>query len=145
LDPDEARRRLLDAEVARLATITPTGAAHLVPICFVLRADTIYSAVDSKPKASHALQRFDNVAATGTAAVLADHYDADWRQLWWARADGAGRAVDDAIERADAVAALRAKYSQYADHPLDAGVLAIDVRTWTGWAASPDTSPAPGR
>jgi len=145
LDPVEARQRLRDSRVARLATVAPDGAPHLVPICFVLVDDTIYSAVDSKPKTSPALQRFGNIAANPSVAILADRYETDWDRLWWVRADGTGRRVDGSNERAVAVAALREKYAQYADHALDGDVLAVDVSSWTGWAAVPDTSPAPGR
>jgi hypothetical protein len=84
------------------------------------------------------------VASHAQASVLADHYGEDWSELWWARADGDARAVSDSAERAAAVAALRAKYAQYRDHGLGDAVLALDVSSWTGWAAR-GTSPAPGR
>ena len=148
LDRAEARRHVEGAPVARLATVTPSGDPHVVPICFVVLADTIYSAVDDKPKASPALQRLANVAANGRAAVLVDEYDTDWSRLWWVRADGDARQLGpDAggAERAAAIDALRAKYAQYRDHALDGAVLAVEVSRWTGWAAAPDTGPAPGR
>ena len=148
LDPGEARRHFEGAPVARLATVTPAGGAHVVPICFVLLVDTIYSAVDDKPKASPALQRLANIDAHPRAAVLVDHYDADWSRLWWARADGDGRRLDPdeaTGEHRAAVDALRAKYAQYRDHALDGAVLAVDVSRWTGWTAVPGTGPVPGR
>lgn len=143
LDPADARARLADAVIARLATVTPSGHPHIVPVCFALVDDTIYSAVDSKPKASSSLQRLANVASIPEAALLVDHYDADWSQLWWVRADGAARTALTPDERAAAIAALRAKYPQYRDHALEDAVLALDVRRWSGWAAG--TSPAQGR
>jgi PPOX class probable F420-dependent enzyme len=147
LDPAEARRRLEAADVARLATVTPAGDPHLVPICFALLGDTLYSAVDDKPKASVALQRLANISARARATILADHYDTDWSQLWWARAEGDARRLADATvdEQVSAVAALRAKYPQYRDHRLDGAVLAVDITRWTGWAAAPGTGPAPER
>jgi PPOX class probable F420-dependent enzyme len=143
LDLVEARTRAGDAAVARLATVTPTGAPHVVPICFSVIGDTIYSAVDGKPKASPALQRLANVATHPHAAFLVDHYDADWSRLWWVRADGEARTALAADERTAAISALRAKYPQYRDHALEDAVLALDVRAWTGWAAG--TSRAPER
>ncbi len=122
--------------VARLATVTAYGRPHVVPICFVVVGDTIYSAVDDKPKISPALRRLDNVAASPHAAVLADHYDDDWSQLWWVRVDGDAREVGPGDERDSAVAGLRAKYPQYRDHKLEDAVLAVDVSVWTGWAAA---------
>ncbi len=145
LDRDEGRRRLAEAPVARLATVRPDGRPHVVPMCFTIEGDTIYSAVDDKPKASPALQRLANVAAHAPATVLADHYDADWSRLWWVRADGDGREVTTAAERDRALSALRAKYPQYRDHRLVDAVLAVDVRVWTGWAATSDRDTRPAR
>ncbi len=125
-----------NAAIGRLATVTPDGRPHVVPVCFALVVDAVYSAVDGKPKASPALQRLVNVRANTAAALLVDRYDDDWSQLWWARADGLARLVDDESERAVAVGALRAKYPQYLEHALDDAVLAIDVRAWSGWAAT---------
>jgi hypothetical protein len=52
VDQELARRRVLAARVARLATIDPDGRPHLAPIVFVLDRDTLYTAVDAKPKRS---------------------------------------------------------------------------------------------
>ena len=141
LDRDEARRRFVDSDVARLATVTDDGRPHLVPICFVVVGDTLYSAVDGKPKATTALRRIENIVANDSACALVDVYDDDWNRLWWVRADGHARVVGDGAERDDAVHALRAKYPQYASHALTAAVVALDVSEWTGWAAS-ETRPA---
>jgi PPOX class probable F420-dependent enzyme len=141
LDGATARQRFVEARVAHLATVTPEIAPHVVPICFVVIGDTIYSAVDDKPKTTPALRRLANVDAHAATAVLVDDYDDDWSRLWWARADGRGRVVDDDDERDAAIAALRAKYAQYRDHRLSEAVLAVDVSSWSGWAAS-GTRPA---
>jgi len=140
LDPDETRRRFADARVARLATVTADGAAHLVPICFAVVGRKVFSAVDDKPKTSTALRRLDNVRAHDRVSLLVDHYDEDWKTLWWVRADGLARVVYDGQTHERGVVALRAKYAQYAAHALDGAVLAVDVKSWTGWAAG--TSPA---
>jgi nitroimidazol reductase NimA-like FMN-containing flavoprotein (pyridoxamine 5'-phosphate oxidase superfamily) len=52
--------RLKAARVARLATTDPDGRPHLVPIVFALEGDTLYSAVDRKPKRSSKLRRIEN-------------------------------------------------------------------------------------
>ena len=44
--------RINAARVARLATTDPDGRPHLVPIVFALDGDTLYTAVDRKPKRS---------------------------------------------------------------------------------------------
>ncbi|GAA0916897.1 TIGR03668 family PPOX class F420-dependent oxidoreductase [Virgisporangium aurantiacum] len=133
LDPGQARLRFAAARVARLATADATGAPHAVPMVFALTGDTIYSAVDAKPKRTTALRRLANVRANPRVAVLADHYDDDWSTLWWVRADGEARVLDQAPE---ALTVLAAKYEQYRNTPPQGPFLAIEVRHWSGWSAS---------
>ncbi|KLL11112.1 MULTISPECIES: TIGR03668 family PPOX class F420-dependent oxidoreductase [Protofrankia] len=93
LDAGEARRRFAAARVARLATVDAAGQPHLVPVTFALQDNAIVTAVDHKPKRSTALRRLANIAANPRVALIADHYDEDWRTLWWARADGLARVI----------------------------------------------------
>jgi PPOX class probable F420-dependent enzyme len=119
--------------VGRLATVTAEHHAHLVPCCFVLSADTIYSAIDAKPKSTLDLRRLQNLRSNDAASLLVDHYDEDWATLWWVRVDGKGRAVDDLVERDNAIDLLTAKYEQYVDSPPPGSVLAIDIDVWRTW------------
>jgi PPOX class probable F420-dependent enzyme len=106
-------------------------------MAFVLAGETIYSAVDAKPKRTTALRRLANVTANPQVAVLVDHYEDDWDALWWVRADGTGRVLDprDAEARA-AVDRLTGRYDQYRTQPPTGPVLAIDVEHWSAWSAS---------
>lgn len=131
------RERVGAARVARLATVDAEGRPHLVPVCFVLLGDVVYSAVDDKPKRHPSLRRLANIEATGRASVLVDEYREDWSALWWVRLDGTGRAVEDPAERARAVAALCAKYPQYTTQPPTGPVLAVTIERWSAWSASP--------
>jgi len=131
MSPAEARERFASARVARLATAGADGVPHIVPLVFALDGDTIYSAVDAKPKRTTDLRRLRNIAANPQVALLADHYaDDDWDALWWARADGTGRVLDASPE---AVALLCERYAQYRAAPPEGPVLAVDVRRWSGW------------
>lgn len=128
-------RALVDAaRVAHLATVGADGVPHLVPVCHVRLDDRVYHAVDHKPKRGPRLRRLANIEATGHASLLVDEYDEDWTRLWWVRLDGTGRAVADPAEAEAAVAALTAKYPQYASRPPVGPVIAIDVYRWTGWS-----------
>ena len=127
------RTRVAEARVGRLGTVTPDGRPHLVPCCFVLEGETVYSAVDAKPKSTLALRRLRNVRATGGVSLLVDHYDEDWSRLWWVRLDGTGRVLDAGPERDRALAALADKYAQYRRDPPPGPVLALDVTTWRAW------------
>jgi len=136
MNETEARARFEAARVARLATADPAGQPHLVPVVFAVQGDTVYSAVDHKPKRSLALRRLDNVRANARVALLVDHYDDDWTTLWWVRADGTARVLDPSdAEAARAVAALVARYPQYVERAPDGAVLAVDVHRFSGWSA----------
>jgi PPOX class probable F420-dependent enzyme len=130
MTPEEARERFASARVARLATADAGGVPHIVPLVFALDGETIYSAVDAKPKRTTDLKRLRNVTANPRVALLADHYAEDWDVIWWARADGTGRVLDSSPA---AVALLRERYAQYRDAPPEGPVLAVDVERWSGW------------
>ena len=127
-----ARERFATARVARLATMGPDG-PHIVPIVFALAGDTLYHAVDHKPKRTMALRRLANLRADPRASVLADGYDEDWTRLWWARADGSARILESG--HAEALALLAARYPQYRERPPQGPVVAIDVTRWSDWSA----------
>jgi len=128
------RDRVERARVARLATVGAGNRPHVVPICFVLEGDVLYSAVDRKPKRSRNLKRIENVRANPHVSVLVDHYDDDWTQLWWVRLDGRARVLTEGAELERALALLAAKYPQYSADTPDGPVLAIDVERRRSWA-----------
>ena len=134
--PDWVTAALATAPVGRLATVDAAGTVHLVPICFAVVGDRLVSAVDHKPKRHTRLQRLADMAATGRASVLVDHYDDDWAQLWWIRISGAA-AEEPAASALDGAgrAALVAKYRQYRERPPLGPLwsLALDSVGW--WRA----------
>jgi PPOX class probable F420-dependent enzyme len=134
--PEQMRRLVESARVARLATVGADGRPHLVPICFALAGEVVYNAVDHKPKRSPSLRRIANLVATGQACILVDVYSEDWSALWWVRLDGRGRVVDDPSEVGAALAALAAKYPQYAERLPSGPVLAVEIARWSSWSAS---------
>jgi PPOX class probable F420-dependent enzyme len=127
--------RLNAARVARLATTDPDGRPHLVPVVFALDGDTLYTAVDRKPKRSSKLRRIENARARPDVTVLVDHYEENWDGLWWIRLRGRARVLDDGEEHDHALALLQEKYPQYRAEPPEGPVLAVDVtevREWSG-------------
>jgi len=119
------------ARVARLATAGRDGRPHVVPICFVLDGETLYTAVDEKPKRTRRLKRLENIEANPQVEVLIDHWDEDWSRLWWVRLRGTARIVEDRR----AVELLRAKYPQYRDAALGP-VVAVEVQERSVWKSS---------
>jgi PPOX class probable F420-dependent enzyme len=133
----ELRTRFASRPIAHLATIRPDGRPHIVPMVFALVDDTVYSAVDAKPKRSSRLQRLTNIRADPRCALLVDSYDDDWRRLWWVRADGNGEIVDEPPGEHPGIQALVRRFGQYIDDPPTGPLLVVSIRQWTGWAASP--------
>ena len=129
---------LLDARRATLATIAPDGRPRLVPVCFVVVDDVIWSPLDEKPKSiddPRALARVRDIERDARVAVLVDRWSEDWEELGWLRIDGQAELVrtpDHTI-----IAALRTKYPQYADHDLESRpMIRITIDRSTAWGAS---------
>lgn len=131
----DVRGRFAQARVARLATAGSDRAPHLVPVVFALQDDVIYTAVDGKPKSTKRLRRLANIGDNDQVSLLVDHYAEDWAQLWWVRADGTATVHHGGEPLHRGYAALRGKYAQYADVPLDGPVIAVDVHRWSWWRA----------
>ncbi len=136
------------ARRAILATIRPDGEPRLVPVCFVLADEPdeqgrpiVYSPVDEKPKASddpHRLGRVRDLLVLPAVTLLIDRWSEDWDHLGWIRLTGRGIILEpdprERLEHEAAIAMLRAKYPQYADHDLEGRPIiraAIDrVQSW---------------
>jgi PPOX class probable F420-dependent enzyme len=143
-DSTELRARVAAMRVARLATTEAGREPHLIPICFALEGDVLYSAVDEKPKRSKRLRRLANIRAHPGVTVLLDHYEEDWSRLWWVRLRGEARVLEEGAERDRALLLLSAKYDQYRAQPPTGPVIALDVTEWRGWSAAPDMSTEEG-
>ena len=139
MTPDEARARFATERVARLATVDTDGAPHLVPVTFAVDGGAVVTAIDGKPKSGLRLRRLENIASNPRVSLLVDSYDEDWHRLWWARADGVARIVEDGPELIHALGLLRGRYVQYEFVDLVGPAIVVDVERWTGWAAAGPT------
>jgi PPOX class probable F420-dependent enzyme len=139
-DPDELRRRVAGAPVARLATVRPDGSPRLVPVTFALLpepGDLLCFAVDEvKPKRDARLARLDDIARDPRVTLLVDHYEDDWAALWWVRVDGTAAVHADGALRERALDALAAEYPPYRVARPAGPVVAITPLRWSGWTAS---------
>jgi PPOX class probable F420-dependent enzyme len=138
-------RGLLDsARRATLATIGEDGRPRLVPICFVLVGETLYTPIDEKPKTTadpRGLARVRDIERRSDVAILVDRWDEDWTRLAWLRIDGRATLVEP---DASVLAALRAKYPQYRAHDLEGRVLIrIAILRARSWAAVSDRGTGP--
>jgi PPOX class probable F420-dependent enzyme len=135
LDAAEARERLANSAVLRLATVGRDNQPHIVPSTFVVDSrGQIAIGIDNKPKSTFNLRRLRNIADNPRVSLLADHYDDNWVRLWWVRADGIATIERSGEQHAAHWAELRAKYWQYADQALEGPVIVVAVEMWAGWA-----------
>ena len=105
------------SRVARMATVDASGRPHVVPVVFAVEGRRLYWAVDDKPKRSRDLKRLRNLAANPVVELVVDRYEEDWGALWWVRARGRARVLDDPDDVRGALTALSRKYPQYRDGP----------------------------
>ena len=136
MDTTEMWRRVAAARVARLATADADGRPHIVAISFVLDDQTLYFAVDAKPKRTTNLKRLRNIATNPAVSILMDHYEEEWKSLWWVRLDGTARVVTEEAEGERALDLLAQRYVQYRAARPAGPVVAVSIERMTGWAAS---------
>jgi PPOX class probable F420-dependent enzyme len=122
------------SRVARLATLNPDGAPHLVVVCFAEVDGRFVIPVDEKPKRSTRLARLRNIERDSRVSLLFDHYDEDWTQLAWLRLDGRAEILEHGPEIAPALTALRIRYVQYLGMSLETlPLIVVEPVRATAW------------
>jgi PPOX class probable F420-dependent enzyme len=147
VSPSQARL-LAEARVGHLATADAAGVPHVVPVCYALVEQVIYSVLDQKPKRVSVarLRRVRNIQANPHIALVVDHYEEDWLSLWYMLVLGRAELLWDGEERVTAIRQLRQKYPQYRDMEIERNpVIRITPTKVVSWAAEPPGSqPAAG-
>lgn len=133
LTDEEARERFAQAKVLRLGTADAEGRPHVVPATFAVVGDVVAIAVDHKPKRHTNLKRLRNIEENPAVTLLVDHFEDDWDQLWWVRADGQAAVIANELAY-ELVASLVDKYDQYREHRPTGPVIKIQVSRWSGWS-----------
>jgi PPOX class probable F420-dependent enzyme len=133
MDDAEALQRLAAARVGRFASITPDGRPHVVVVTFAVIGLNVVHMIDEKPKTTHQLQRLQNVETLPVAAMLVDHYDEDWHQLWWVRVDGEVVIEKDGGNWWEARSRLKGKYRQYRNAPPSGPAIFLSIDRVTHW------------
>jgi PPOX class probable F420-dependent enzyme len=120
-----------DARVGRLATVDAWNRPSVVPFCFALLdgdEPIVVSALDEKPKrvAADRLARVRNILANPEVSFVVDRYEEDWSHLVFVQVRGRARLLPaDTDGHQEAVAALRAKYPQYASMAIERRTLIV--------------------
>jgi PPOX class probable F420-dependent enzyme len=125
---------IAELRVARLGTINPAGAPHLVPVCYAIHDSTLWIPVDEKPKSTTALARLRNIERDPRVSLLFDRYEDDWTRLAWVRVEGTARVLAAGSKAPHALAVLRARYPQYLAMALeDRPLIAITPSRIAAW------------
>jgi PPOX class probable F420-dependent enzyme len=122
--------------VARLATVDGTGRPLVLPICYVLAGETLYSPTDAKPKRVpvQRLKRLRNIQANPHVALVVDDYGEDWTQLAYVIMHGTAEILISGPDFAQAIAALRQKYPQYQRMPIQENpMIAVQLSRVVSW------------
>lgn len=129
---DRERAFLGRRRVGHLATAGMAPLPRIVPVCFAVAGDVIYTPIDEKPKQGVEVKRLRNIAENPDVAFLADHYAEDWSQLGWLMLDGAAEILRDGAEFDSALDLLRNRYAQYRAMKLSP-VIAIRITRVRSW------------
>ena len=128
-------RFLTDRRVGHLATADLRAVPHVVPVCFVVSASTVYITVDEKQKTARApLRRVKNLSENPAVAFVADRYDEDWSLLGWVMLRGEACILTSGAEHDEAQALLRCRYAQLGAMQISTlPVIAIRIERVTSW------------
>jgi PPOX class probable F420-dependent enzyme len=124
--------------VARLATVDAAGQPLVLPICYVIDGEMLYSPIDAKPKRVpvQRLKRLQNIRDHPQVALVIDDYGEDWTELSYVLLHGEAEIITDGPGFAGAIVALRAKYPQYRAMPIqDNPMIAVRLRRVVSWGA----------
>ena len=134
---------LSTARTGHLATADANGVPHVIPCCFALDGRRIYSPLDQKPKRTslRRLKRVRNILDNPSVALVVDHYEEDWRRLWYLLITGTAEVLEAGDEQAEAIRLLREKYPQYRKMDIDENpVIRITPASVVSWSSAPPTS-----
>lgn len=114
-----------------------------MPIVFAQSGGRLWSPVDGKSKRGGELVRVRNLRTHPETSLLLDEYHSDWTKLWWIRIDATAEVIqpvsDTDHEASAAIAALEAKYPQYASVPVlraNPTLIAFEPVRFVSWTAS---------
>jgi PPOX class probable F420-dependent enzyme len=133
--PGWARELLAAERVARLAFLDDDDRPRVLPVTFAVTGDAVWTAIDEKPKRTAEPARLRYLKRRPEAALLVDVYDDDWERLAWVQLLGQVDVLP--VERSPAaIAALTAKYEQYAKRTPPGPLLRLTVDRTLHWRAA---------
>lgn len=118
---------IAEGRVGRLGTADASGQPLVVPICYAFDGESLFSAIDAKPKTlgPRGLRRIRNLRENPKVSVVIDRYVEDWTQLRYVIIQGRAELLTEGGDFARGVDLLLAKYPQYRNMGLnrDSGLM----------------------
>jgi len=108
---------------------------RVLPVTFAVAEGAVWSAVDDKPKRTPEPARVRYLRRRPRAALCVDRYDDDWSRLAWVQLLGRVDVLPADSAR-DAMAALAAKYADYARRAPPGPLLRLTVERGLSWRAA---------
>ena len=140
-----------ERRVGHLATADAEGRPSVIPVVYaalLLDGEPVVAiAIDEKPKGdARRLRRVRNIRERSEVALIVDDYEEDWERLAWVLVRGSATVIEPGERgHAEAIAALREKYPQYAAMRLEAlpeiVIRELSTRSWHGSAPSTERLP----
>jgi PPOX class probable F420-dependent enzyme len=124
--------------VARLGTVDDAGRPLVLPICYIVAGEILYSPTDAKPKRVpvQRLKRLKNIQDNPQVALVIDDYSDDWTQLAYVILHGRAEILTSGSSFEQAVAALREKYPQYLHMAIHENpMIAVHLMRAVSWGA----------
>src|SRR5687768_15986902 len=105
---------------ARLATVDGAGCPLVTPITDMEPGDSLYCPTDAKPKRVpvQRLKPLRNIQENPQVALVIDDYGEHWTELAYVILHGTSQILTSGSPFERAIAALREKYSQYRQMPI---------------------------
>lgn len=101
--------------IGRLATVDEIGKPLVLPVCFALLGNIIYTPIDKKPKrvAPNNLRRLKNISVNPNVSIVFDKYYEDWTSLYYIIVEGHATVIVEGEEYKHSLQSLVQKYDQY--------------------------------
>jgi PPOX class probable F420-dependent enzyme len=123
------------ARVARLAFMDDRDRPRVLPITYAVVGDSVWTAIDEKPKRAAQPARVRYLRRRPEAALCVDRYSDDWTTLEWVQLLGRIDVIS-AAESAEALEALAARYEPYRDRTPPGPLLRLSVERSLSWRAT---------
>ncbi len=136
-----------EGRVGHLGTADRAGQPLVVPICYAWDGESLFSAIDAKPKMERVerLKRIRNIRDNARVSVVIDRYDEDWTRLRYVLIEGQARILTEGPDFSRGADLLIAKYPQYRSMGLDrhAGLMIkVEPAKVTEWQFRPEATGA---